>query len=186
MKGIEAAFFGILGKDVELRTSKSGKPWASISIMISTGDEDADGREKMQWVQTAVFGEAAEKRAGAAKGTRLYVEGTLTLSHWNTADGEVRHGLNCATWRCEKVSNIGKARERKPRQHREAARRSRRRIRRYRLLMRTSDLALTLPPLCQLGVCDERSGAARYDGQGTGMEETGGRGHFAPSFAASR
>ena len=114
VKGIEAALFGSLGKDVELRTSKSGKPWVSISIMVSTGDEDADGREKMQWVQTAVVGEVAEKRAGAAMGTRLYVEGTLTLSQWNTADGELRHGLNCAAWRFEKVSNIGKAARKRP------------------------------------------------------------------------
>ena len=49
MRGIESAFFGTLGKDVGLRTSKSGKPWASLSIMIGTGEEDADGHKKVQW-----------------------------------------------------------------------------------------------------------------------------------------
>jgi single-strand DNA-binding protein len=112
MKGIEAAFFGSLGREVEIKTSKNGKPWTSLSIAIDTGEESADGHAKPQWIRVAVFGEAAEKLAGAAKGTRLYVEGTLTLDYWTDKDGGERHGLNVAAWKCEKVgaSAIGRNR----------------------------------------------------------------------------
>ncbi len=112
MKGIEAAFFGSLGKDVELRTAKSGKAWASLAIVVDTGEQDADGRDKAQWVKVAVFGEVAERLASATKGTRFYVEGRLTLDTWNDKAGEIRHGLSCAAFTCQRVgsSNIGRNR----------------------------------------------------------------------------
>ena len=40
MRGIEAAFFGVTGQTPELRTAKSGKPWASVSVGVETGDVD--------------------------------------------------------------------------------------------------------------------------------------------------
>ncbi len=112
MKGIEAAFFGSLGKDVDLRTSKSGKAWASLAIVVDTGEQDADGRDKAQWIKVAVFGEVAERLANAVKGTRLYTEGRLTLDSWNDKAGEIRHGLSCAAFTCQRVgsSNIGRNR----------------------------------------------------------------------------
>ena len=110
MKGIEAAFVGSLRREVEIKTSKSGKPWASLSVAIDTGEETTDGHAKPQWVRVAVFGETATRLAGAAKGTRLYVEGTLSLDYWTDKDGGERHGLNVAAWKCEKIgaSAIGR------------------------------------------------------------------------------
>jgi hypothetical protein len=35
------------------------------------------------------------------------------MNQWNDAQGEVRHGLNVAAWKCERVASIGKSRERK-------------------------------------------------------------------------
>ena len=107
MKGIEAAFFGSLARDVELKTAKSGKPWASLLVMVDTGEENT------QLVQTAVFAETADKLAGAAKGTRVYCEGVLSLNQWNDkTTGEVKHGLSCAAFKCERVgsSSIGRNR----------------------------------------------------------------------------
>ncbi len=48
--------------------------------------------------------------SGAAKGTRLYIEGTLKLEEWNDKDGFARHGLSCAAWNCARVgaSAIGR------------------------------------------------------------------------------
>ncbi len=114
MKGIEAAFFGVTGQTPELRTAKSGKPWLSISVGVETGDVDDAGAAKLTWIRVAVFGDAAVKLAGAAKGTRLYVEGTLTQTQWNAADGEVRHGLNVAAWKCERVGRDAIGRQRPP------------------------------------------------------------------------
>jgi single-strand DNA-binding protein len=110
MKGIETAFFGGLWREVELLTSKSGKPWARLMIAVDTGEEDADGHAKSQWIKVAVFGETAEKLAGAAKGTRLYVEGSLKLEEWQDKDGFDKHGLSVAAWKCEMVgvSAIGR------------------------------------------------------------------------------
>jgi single-stranded DNA-binding protein len=82
MKGIDCAFFGSLGNISELKTSKSGKPWAWLSVAAGTGEEDEGGRSKTQWVKVACFGEAAGRVSGAAKGTRLYIEGTLKLEEW--------------------------------------------------------------------------------------------------------
>ncbi len=112
MKGVECAFFGSLGREAELRTSKSGKPWASLSIMVDTGEEDADGHGKVQWLKVACFGEIAERLAGAAKGTRLYVEGTLRLEEWKDRDGFDKHGLSVAAWKCEKVGSSAIGRNR--------------------------------------------------------------------------
>ena len=36
------------------------------------------------------------------------------MTQWNDAQGEVRHGLNVAAWKVERVASIGKNRERKP------------------------------------------------------------------------
>ena len=71
----------------------------SISVGVETGDVGDSGAAKLTWIRVAVFGDAAVKLAGAAKGSRIYVEGQLTQSTWNAADGEVRHGLNVAAWK---------------------------------------------------------------------------------------
>ena len=38
MSGIEAAFFGALGSDVERKVSKSGKSYLRLSIRVGDGD----------------------------------------------------------------------------------------------------------------------------------------------------
>ena len=78
MRGIEAAFWGGLGKDPEPRTSKTGKPFATLSVVVTVGTDD-DGKEVSQWVRVACFGEVAEQIAAKAKkGDRIYCEG-ITL-----------------------------------------------------------------------------------------------------------
>ena len=113
MRGIEAAFWGVLGNDPELKTSKSGKAFAQMSVVVSVGQDDSG--PVSQWLRVACFGETAERLAQQAKkGDRVYVEGTLTLNTWaDKAIGEARTGLNVAAWKCERVANIGQNRERK-------------------------------------------------------------------------
>ncbi len=107
MRGIECAYFGSLVRDVELKTAKSGKPWASLLVMVDTGEE------KSQLVQTAIFGEVAEKLAGSVKGTRIYIEGVLSLNQWNDkTTGEVKHGLSVAAFTCQKVGSSAIGRNR--------------------------------------------------------------------------
>jgi single-stranded DNA-binding protein len=69
--------------------------------------------EAVQWVQVAVFGNAATKAGELKKMDRVYVEGTLKLDTWRGNDGQERHGLSVAAFKCERTHNIGKA---KPKQ----------------------------------------------------------------------
>jgi single-strand DNA-binding protein len=112
-RGIECAFWGALGRDPELKTSKAGTPYAGMNVVVTVGAAD-DGKDVSQWLRVTCFGDAAKAIAARArKGDRVYVEGALTMNQWNDANGEVRHGLNVAAWKCERVANIGKNRERK-------------------------------------------------------------------------
>jgi len=113
MRGIEAAFWGVLGKDPDLRTSKAGKPFCGLALAVTIGKAD-DGKDVTQWVRATCFGDAAGKIAASCKkGDRVYVEGTLTLNEWQGQDGEKRTGLNVAAWKAEKIGAIGKSRERR-------------------------------------------------------------------------
>jgi len=113
MRGIEAAFWAVIGKDPELKTSKTGKAFATMNVVVTVGEAD-DGKDVSQWVRVACFGETAEKTAARAKkGDRVYVEGNLTLNTWaDKATGEAKTGLNVAAWKVEKVPGIGKNRAR--------------------------------------------------------------------------
>ena len=111
MRGIEVAFWGVLGNEPELKTSKNGKAFMSMSVVVTIGAAD-DGKDVSQWLRVACFGETAERLAVTAKkGDRIYCEGTLTFNSWaDKATGEARSGLNVAAWKCERVANIGKHR----------------------------------------------------------------------------
>jgi hypothetical protein len=62
MRGIETAFWGVLGKDPEPKTSKTGKAFATMSVAVTAGQAD-DGTDVSQWLR----------------------EGSLTLNTWETA-----------------------------------------------------------------------------------------------------
>ena len=110
MRGIEAAFWAVLGKDLELKQGKTGKPFCNFSFVVTTGQDES------QWVNVICFGETAEKLSKTAqKGDKVYCEGTLSLTQWNDAHGEVKHGLNVSAWRVDRLGNIGKAKAWEPR-----------------------------------------------------------------------
>ena len=91
MTGIECAFTGQLAQDVQLRESKNGKSWASLSLAVGADDD-------VTWVRVACFGELAEAAAKFAKGTSIYVEGKLKLDRWEK-DGQEKSGLSvAASW----------------------------------------------------------------------------------------
>jgi single-strand DNA-binding protein len=112
MNAIEAAFEGRIGQAPELRTTKGGKPWCSLSVGVS-GEGDGDA---VTWIGVAVFGSAAETVAKLDKGARVYVEGRLRLDAWTDREGRERHGLKVNAWRVEVLGQIGHRKPRKPRQ----------------------------------------------------------------------
>ena len=100
---IECAFTGRVGQEPRLRTSKAGKPWLALSVAVGSGDD-------AQWLQVAVFGEAASELAShLTKGDRVYVEGRLRLNRW-TRDGREHAGLSVAATAVHPLGKIGRKR----------------------------------------------------------------------------
>jgi single-strand DNA-binding protein len=106
MRGIECSCFGSIGSEtIELKMSKSEKPWTSFSLAVDTGEE------KSQWLRVSCFGETAERVAATfKKNDRAYIEGLIRLDHWTDKQGEQKHGLSVSAFKVEKVgaSAIGR------------------------------------------------------------------------------
>jgi single-stranded DNA-binding protein len=103
MSGIEAAFFGALGRDAEAKTSKAGKAYLRLNVRVGDGDT-------AQWVSVMAFDQNAIDAADKLlKGARVYVEGSLSVTEWSGQDGVKRHGLSVMSWRCH-LAEIGRNR----------------------------------------------------------------------------
>jgi single-stranded DNA-binding protein len=101
MTSIEAAFFGTLGRDGELKTSKAGKQYLRLNVRVGDG-------EAAQWVSVMAFDESAIEAAEKfVKGARVYAEGKLSIGEWTGHDGATRHGLSVMSWHC-RLSQIGR------------------------------------------------------------------------------
>jgi len=109
VRGIESAFWGVLGKDPELSQGKNGKPYCNFGCAVTAGQDEN------QWINVICFNETAEKLAEAArKGERVYCEGNLTLATWENGEGKTRSGLAVSAWKVERLANIGRNRVRQP------------------------------------------------------------------------
>lgn len=100
---IEAAFFGTLGRDAERKRSDTGKEFVRLTVRIGDGD-------KVQWVSVIAFErEIIAEAEKLTKGTRVYIEGRLSLDEWTASDGSKRSGLSVVTWHC-RPTHIGQRR----------------------------------------------------------------------------
>ncbi len=108
MDGLHCAFIGYVGGQPELRYTPNGKAALVFSVAVS----DPKGAERGQeatWVRCTAWEETAERlQQQIRKGSELYVEGRLTMSHWQTAGGEQRSGLNVSAWKVEVLGAIGR------------------------------------------------------------------------------
>jgi single-strand DNA-binding protein len=87
---LECAFTGRLGADPELKTSKTGSLYFSISIAVTSSDETT-------WIRVAVFGDrAAELAPELHKGDAVYCEGRLQIERYTARDGQERVGFSVA------------------------------------------------------------------------------------------
>lgn len=84
-----AALYGRLGRDPDPRTSQSGNPWATASIAVALGDDDAPP----MWFNVIAFGRTAEVLCKHAKGDLLSVSGRLQMNRWRGQDGAEREQL---------------------------------------------------------------------------------------------
>jgi hypothetical protein len=102
---IEAAFFGSLGRDSELKVSRNGKQYLQLNVRVDSGDQ-------AQWLFVRSFdAEAIAHVDKLVKGARVYAEGSLTLQEWTAADGAKRHGLGVLSWHT-RLAQIGRNRPR--------------------------------------------------------------------------
>jgi single-stranded DNA-binding protein len=100
---IEAAFFGTLARDGELKTSKAGKQYLRFTARVGDGDA-------AQWLSVMAFDEEAIGQASKfTKGAAIYCEGAIKLDSWTGQDGAERHGLSVMARHC-RLSAIGRNR----------------------------------------------------------------------------
>ena len=84
---------GNLGKDPELRYTKSGEPVANFSVATNEKWKDKQGnkQERTEWHRVVVWGKTAENCAQyLAKGRSVYLEGSLQTQEWTDKQGVKR------------------------------------------------------------------------------------------------
>lgn len=84
---------GNLGKDPEVRYTKSGQAVANFSLATSEKWTDKDGqkKEQVEWHRITVWGKLAEICGEhLLKGKQVYIEGRLQTREWEDNDGNKR------------------------------------------------------------------------------------------------
>lgn len=83
---------GNTGRDVELRYTPNGTPVANFSVASNTDRNTPEGqKKKTDWYNVSAFGKQAETLAKYLnKGSQILVRGKLSLSAWQTREGEPR------------------------------------------------------------------------------------------------
>lgn len=85
---------GRLGRDPELRYAASGTPMANLRIATDESYTDRDGNkvERTEWHTVIVFQRQAENCANyLAKGSLVFVEGSLQTRKWQDQQGQDRY-----------------------------------------------------------------------------------------------
>lgn len=89
----QLAAYGRLGADPVQRTSQAGKTWATATIAVTTGEDDAPPL----WLAVVAFGKVAEALARHTKGDLISVGGRLQVNRWRSQDGQDREQLQVIT-----------------------------------------------------------------------------------------
>lgn len=85
---------GRLGRDPELKYAASGMPITNLRIATDESYVDRDGNkvERTEWHSVVVFQRAAENCANyLAKGSLVFVEGSLQTRKWQDQQGQDRY-----------------------------------------------------------------------------------------------
>jgi single-strand DNA-binding protein len=121
---------GRLGRDPELRYTQAGAPVASLRLATDESYTDKDGNrvELTEWHSVSVFQRAAENCANyLAKGSLVFVEGSLQTRKWQDQQGQDRYTTNVKASRVQFLDRRGEAGGRQaPAEEGEAPRKSKR------------------------------------------------------------
>ena len=87
---------GNLGKDPEVRRMTSGEPVVNLSVATSESWKDkssGERKEKTEWHRVVIFNENLAKVAEQylRKGSKVYLEGSLTTRKWTDKDGAEKY-----------------------------------------------------------------------------------------------
>lgn len=103
---------GRLGQDPELRYAQNGTPITSFSIATDEGYTDREGNkvERTEWHRIVVFQRAAENCANyLAKGSLVFVEGSLQTRKWQDQNGQDRYTTEIKAQRVQFLDRRGDA-----------------------------------------------------------------------------
>lgn len=101
---------GRLGRDPELRYTQSGSPVASLNVATDESYTDRDGNkvERTEWHRVSVFQRQAENCANyLAKGSLVYVEGSLQTRKWQDQQGQDRYTTEIKAQRVQFLDRKG-------------------------------------------------------------------------------
>lgn len=101
---------GRLGRDPELRYTQSGSPVATLNVATDESYTDRDGNkvERTEWHRVSVFQRQAENCANyLAKGSLIYVEGSLQTRKWQDQSGQDRYTTEIKAQRVQFLDRRG-------------------------------------------------------------------------------
>ena len=85
---------GRLGRDPELKYTQTGAPVCTLNVATDESYTDRDGNkvDKAEWHRVVVFQKAAENCSQyLAKGSLVFVEGSLQTRKWQDQQGQDRY-----------------------------------------------------------------------------------------------
>jgi single-stranded DNA-binding protein len=98
---IDVAFYAVVGRDPQLKTSKSGRAYLRLNVRAGNGDGAV-------WLSVMVFNDVEELAGRLTKESKVYIEGAITADAWIDRDGKARANLNVMTWHCVETHRIGR------------------------------------------------------------------------------
>ena len=103
MRGVnKVILIGNLGRDPEVRYTKSGTAVANLNLATSESWKDAQGerQERTEWHRVVAWDKLAEiAKEYLSKGKQVYIEGRLQTRSWEDKDGNKRYTTEIRTTR---------------------------------------------------------------------------------------
>src|SRR5262245_32434873 len=97
---LDVAFYGVLIRDAERKSSAAGRPYLRMNVRVGTGDF-------AQFPQVMVFDNVDQLAERLRKDSRVYIEGQGNLEAWLDRDGKPRATLKVLSSRCIETHLIG-------------------------------------------------------------------------------
>lgn len=117
MSGVnKAIILGRLGRDPELRVTKSGTPVANMSVATSESYKDKKGekQERTEWHRIIVWDKLAELcDKYLEKGSQVYIEGRIQTREWEK-DGVKRYTTEIVAYTVQFLSRTSDEKDKAP------------------------------------------------------------------------